>query len=849
MPRILVILVTMAIALNLWGQGSSWLLQGIVRDSVTMQPVEAASVSIVGARTGTMTNEQGLFELTVPPSARRLMVTCLGYKRRYVSLPKGSIKLVNVELVPEAVQLQEVAVGRTKEHYSKRNNPAVNLMQRLRDSRQRSDPAQKPYYGYDRYQRITLALNDFGSKDDGSALAKKFPFLWDHVDTSEVSGKPILPFSLREQRSHVNHRAQPDTWRETVEGLRHEGIDDIADEASMRSFIEDAMREVDVYQNDITLLQNRFVSPLGRLAADFYKFYLTDTVTIGADTCIMLSFTPHNTASFGFVGQIYVVKDDPKMFIRRVDMRLPRKINLNFIEALWLTQEWERDPDDSTRLKTRDDMVMEVRLLPGTPGLYMRRNSTFANHTFDQPEDMKIFGGLATVTIPDTAYGRSEEYWQTARLCAIQEGENRVGSLVRRLRGVKLYRYAERAVKILAQGYIGTGRHGRPSAFDIGPVNTFVSWGDVEGLRLRAGGMTTSHLSKHFFSRFYGAYGFKDHRWKYNIELEWAFNDKKYHSREWPVHSLRLTHHYDLDQIGQHYDFTSQDNIFLSLKREKDYLVTYNRYTSLLYTLELANHLSFTTEALTSQQWQSPWVHFVDGLGHRYSHYTQTGFTVTVRWAPGEKFFQTRTYRFPVNIDHPVVQLSHYVSPGGFCGSRFTINRTELSLRHRIWFSAFGYLDAIVKGSHVWSVAPFASLCIPNANLSYTIQPESFALLSPMEFAGDSQLSWDLNYWGNGVLFNLIPGFKRLKLREVVAFRGVWDHLSAKNDPACNPLTFQWPEVAKVYDMRRGPYMEMAVGVDNLFRCLRVDWTWRLNYRDHPGTSRQGLRVALHVTF
>ena len=56
--------------------------------------------------------------------------------------------------------------------------------------------------------------------------------------------------------------------------------------------------------------------------------------------------------------------------------------------------------------------------------------------------------------------------------------------------------------------------------------------------------------------------------------------------------------------------------------------------------------------------------------------------------------------------------------------------------------SAWGYLDLIGKGGHVWCRnTPYFQLFIPNANLTYTIQPESYALINAMEFITDSYAS------------------------------------------------------------------------------------------------------------
>lgn len=37
----------------------------------------------------------------------------------------------------------------------------------------------------------------------------------------------------------------------------------------------------------------------------------------------------------------------------------------------------------------------------------------------------------------------------------------------------------------------------------------------------------------------------------------------------------------------------------------------------------------------------------------------QTNFEVKLRFAPNEKFYQTKSQRFPINLDAPVLTLSH----------------------------------------------------------------------------------------------------------------------------------------------------------------------------------------------
>ncbi len=821
-----------------------YFVRGIVRDSITDEVLPYASVVAGEGRGAAVTDDSGIFEMAVNADTRWLQVSCMGYDKAIVPIRRGQLNTYAVYLQPSTTELREVVVHKSK--YSKKNNPAVDFVRRIKDMASATDPRRNPYYSYDKYERITLGMNNF-SPEQRSGMMARFPFLAEHIDTSEVSGKPVLGLMVKEKRSRMLHRQSPAATKEIVAGTRSEGVDELADPTSMRVFMEDVVREIDLYDNDINLVQNRFVSPLSPIAPDFYKFYLTDTVDVAGERCIVLSFYPRNRSTFGFIGHLYVPEGDTTMFIRKVEMHIPREINLNFIDNLYISQQYDRAPDGS-RLKTVDDLTMELSLLgKDSNGLFVRRNTTYGTFSFDSIPDADLsFDGA--VRQLDGADRRDSLYWEQARMSQIPQGERRIGELMSRLRKVPLYYWGEKVMKVLFTSYIPTGN---PSRFDIGPVNSMLSFNTVEGTRLKFGGMTTAALSPRWFARAYGAYGFKDHRWKYGAELEYSFIDKEQHSREFPMRSVRFSSSYDIDRPGQHYLFTTPDNIVLSLKRASDDHITYRRLNRLTFTYETRSNFSVALDVANDRQEAAArYMPFVDGYGRNFASVTENTVALTLRYAPGEKFFQARTYRIPVNLDAPAITLSHIFAPKDFLGSRYGVNKTELDLQKRFWLSAFGYLDVYLGGGHVWGSTSFLNLSMPNANLSYIIQPRSFACLNPMEFITSTYASWDMTYWANGAIFNYVPYLKKLKLREVFAFRGYWGRLSGACDPALHPELLQFPAGTGLTKLDRGPYMEASVGIENIFKVLRVDYVWRLNYRDVGyKIDRSGLRIAVHVTF
>lgn len=835
-----VILALLVLAAPALGQTASVTsITGLVRDSLSREGIAYASISLMGTSEGTIANDKGGFNINTRASFTRLRISAMGYKTKEVEIKPGQGSVILVDLVSSGVELDEVVVRKGKEKYSKKDNPAVEMIRKLRARRDDNDPKRFPHYGYTQYERMMLGL---GNLDDIISKPEEQAWISEYADTSMLTGKRVLPISIKETVARDYYDATG--HKRIILGSKHAGIDERIDQNNVKKILDDFMGEIDIFQNDVTLLTNRFVSPLSRIAVDFYKFYLNDTVDVDGERCAVLSFVPFTPQTFGFLGRLYVSLEDTTMFIKRVSMGVPYDINLNYVERMSVVQDFDRAPNGS-RLKVRDNIEVSFKLMPGVPEAFARRETTYRDHNFERPET-GAFNFKGSQSIGSGAEFMPDEFWQEYRPEDVRSTTASIKGLMQRLRGSKLFYWAEQFVVVMVNGYIPTAK---VSKVDIGPLNTLISGNSMEGLRLRLGAMTNVNLSRRWFARAYMAYGFRDKRLKYMGSLEYSFVPKKSLDQEFPIHSLRLTHRYDVDKLAQHYLYTNQDNVFLTLRRHKDVRMQYLRTTRLEYRHEWYNHFSIALGIEHNIHESTRYVPFVYADGDVRQRYTQAGFTAQLRFAPGETFYQARSYRVPINMDAPIMTLTQTYMPKGFMGSLHEINKTELGIQKRFWFSAFGYADVIVKGEKVWSKVAYPDLLMPNVNLSYTIQPESYSLMKPMEFINDQALSWDLTYWGNGVLMNRLPLIKRLRLREVLTLRGIWGSLSDKNNPAQSSDVFLFPADALCQPMGDKPYMEAGVGIDNILTILRVDYVWRLTYRDHAGTDRRGVRIQLHFNF
>lgn len=758
-----------------------------------------------------------------------------------LSAQKQELEVDTAIFMREARELQELLVSPEKGKYSTKNNPAVELVRNIRANQHKGDPRLLPDYSYDEYDKVTLGLLDYSEED-----LKAHESLRAYLDTTPFGNRQMLKVLLNERAVTVTFSDRGKERREIERGRNSHGVSEMFDVGNVEVVLDDLLREVDVYSNDISLLGNKFPSPLSASGNIHYRYFIADTLDVDGIRCVQLTFMPRNPSDFIFSGNLYAEVGDTTGFIRKVAMKVPRTVNLNFVDNLYIDQLFDKDTDGK-RHKVSDRLTLDICLVKGTQSFSASRVSSFDNFTSGLSTDIKE---AYEETVPYIQLGKPTEpqvdLLTHMRGDGLTRAEANMGSLMGELRKYPLFYWGEKALVVLVTGYIKTGKR---SKLDIGPINTLISSNPIEGVRLRLGGMTTANLSPHLFASGYVAYGTRDRKWKYKASLEYSFARKKYHSLEYPINSLRLTHMYDLDMIGQHYLFTNPDNVFLSLKRKKDMLVTYRHLTRLEYTLEPADNLSFSAWGQHIKQDASEWLPFVTSTGRKVPYYRRTTIGVSVRWAPGERFVQEKGGRVAVNHDAPVFNILQEWGPKGIRGCHYAICKTELSAMKRFWFSSFGYLDALVKGGVVWSQVPYPELLWQNSNLSYTIQPESYSLMNPMEFAMDRYVSGDFTYWGNGVLFNRLPILKHVGLREVVDFKCLWGGLSKRNNPAYDHSLFCFPEDAKVSVLGSTPYMEISAGIDNIFKILRVDYVWRLSYLHTPGTDRSGLRVALHFKF
>ena len=832
-------------------------IQGVVTDSLTNEPIPYLSVFYEGKGVGSITDNDGNYKVETRKGWNKLTFSAVGYVTKVVNIIPGVTKNLNVRMRPDDIMLDEVVVKPKREKYSRKNNPAVELMKKVIAHKKNNKLSENDYYQYNKYQKITMSLNDVTPEMLEKGMYKKMPFLKDQIELCEETNKFILPISVDETASQKIYRKHPKSEKTIIKGMSSTGVNELFATGDMLSTVlKDVFTDVNIYDNDIRLLQYPFISPISSSdAISFYKFYIMDTTFVDKDKCFHLTFVPNNSQDFGFTGHLYVLADS-SYTVKKCTMNLPKKSGVNFVDNMDIIQEFEQLPNGEWVLKT-DDMIVEMTLMKIMQGFQIRRTTRYSDYAFDELPQQLFKRKGAEIKEAD-AMMRGDDFWNQYRPVPLTQTESSMDMLVKRLEQMPGFKYVIFVLKAFIENFVETGTKEHPSKVDIGPVNTMISNNYIDGLRLRMSAQTTANLNPHLFFKGYYAYGFKDHRSKYMGEVEYSFNKKEYLPREFPKNSITFSYQYDVMSPTDKFLKTDKDNVFVSFKTSTVDQMSYVRNIALKYENETQFGLKTTVEVKNSKDEPTGGLAYItnDDQKTLVPEIQTMEASLAFRYAPGETFVNTKQRRIPVSFDAPVFTLSHTAGFKGVLGGEYNYNLTEIGLYKRFWFSSWGKIDMFVKGGAQWNKVPFPLLIMPAANLSYILQRETFNLINNMEFLNDRYASLDVSWDLNGKIFNRIPLLKKLKWREAIGFKMLYGHLTDKNNPMKHPgdsELFLFPTrdgrpTSFVMDPKT-PYMECSVGIHNIFKILHIDYVRRLNYLDHPDANKWGVRFMVMMTF
>jgi hypothetical protein len=839
----LVIILLLAALVQGFGQT---VVQGVVTDAISNQPIQYVSVVFKGGR-GTVTDSLGRYTLRSSGGISKVQVSYVGYKTIVKDIMPGITQSYNFALETDPKAINNVTVNTNKRApYRNKGNPAVELIRRVIENKPINRTENYDYVQYDQYEKLEVSLSNVSDKLTNSKLLKKYQFMFENRDTTKVEGKALLPVYLEETLSKKYFRKKPEKTKTIITGEKRVNFGEYIDAAGVSSYLNRLYMDIDIYDNDIPLFTYQFLSPIADLAPTFYMYYIRDTITdASGQKLIKMYFTPRNTNDLLFRGNMWITLDG-NYSVQKINMFLSKNANLNWVRELHVDLDFEKSEDSRYHL-SRSNIMADASITKSTGGgFFGERTVSYKNFKINTPLPDSVYNGPAQVKI-DNSDKLPDSYWESSRHDTLTKSESKVYSNIDSLEKMPSFRRTMAIATFLLAGYTNFG------AFELGPAAAFYSFNPVEGFKLRLGGRTTPKFNKRLYFETYGAYGFKDDRWKYFLSATYSLNNKSIYT--FPLNFIRTSYQHDTKIPGQDLQFVAEDNFLLSFKRGKNDKWLYNSNFKLEYVRELDNHLSYT---IGFKNWkQEPagsivYTKFENGGNVNVTKLITSEFSGELRWAPHEQFYQGKVYRIPIINKYPIFTLRFIAGIKGLMNSQYNYQNINFRMEKRAYMSQLGYSDLVVEAGNIFGKLPYPLMTVHRANQTYAYQLNSYNLMNFQEFVSDHYVGLTIDHHFNGLFFNRVPLLKKLKLREVISVKALWGGVRSENDPAQDPSLIKYPTFEGVpitFSLDKKPYVEGSVGIANIFKLIRVDLVKRFNYLDNPYVASLGVRARFKFDF
>ncbi|UEG53335.1 DUF5686 and carboxypeptidase regulatory-like domain-containing protein [Mucilaginibacter daejeonensis] len=825
-------------------------VQGTITDAKTKQPLSFVTVGFAGSSQGAATDNNGHYVIRTNDNFAQIRVTYVGYKTVTRNIDAGKEQTINIALNEDSRQLGDVVVrSGKKKKYTNKNNPAVELIRKVIAHKEQNEVTNYSYAEYKQYERMIFSLSNLSEKFTQKRIFKNYQFMFRHQDDSTaIGGKNMLPLYMEEKLSDNYYRKAPYAQKQVVEANKQVKYDEnFVDNQGLTTYFNRMYQDINIYDNNVSLLSNQLLSPIADHSPDYYKFFITDTIKDQQPNLIELSFTPRNTINKLFEGKIYITMDG-NYAVQNAFLTVNRNIDLNFVRQMECRLSFEKNSDGRYHL-SKSDLKMDFGLNKNKGGgVFGERLVTINNFVIDQPRPKQAYDGPAQV-YAQKAEEKDDQYWSKSRPDTLDAVSANIYHNVDSLQHMPSFRRTMDIATLFLAGYKNFG------PFEVGPVNTFYSFNPVEGFRGRLGGRTTPTLSKRYYFETYAAYGTKDQKFKYFLSSTYSINNKSIYA--FPQNYIRASYQRDTKIPGQELEFVQESNFLLSFKRGANDQWLYNDIFKIDYVHEFLNHFSY---AIGFKKWnQSPAgaLRFQNllpnGVLNNVNLIHTTEFSAQVRYAPHEKFYQGKIYRTPIPDKYPVYTLRYTQGLNGFLGGNYDYQNVTANISKRFYASQLGFTDVSVEGGYLFGKVPFPLLDIHRANQSYAFQFQSFNMMNFQEFVSDHYATFTFDHNFNGFLFNKVPLLRRLKLREIINFKGLWGAVRPENNPANDPSLLRFPTnsqgQATTYTLNNGMYAEGSIGVGNIFKLIRFDLVRRFTYLDNPNAPKLGFRTFIKFDF
>jgi hypothetical protein len=807
---------------HLVGVSQQTIITGTVSDAGTGEKLPYVSVRFVDSKIGTLTDSVGGFKIETYYATDSLRFSLSGFVAQTIRIKRDESQQINVQLGILTDDLAEIVILTPDEF------PSTRLHKRMVANKPINNKEKLNSYEYDLYSKIQFDLSNLDDNFGKNGVVKRLDLIMDYLDSTST-GENYLPLILSENYSNFYFKNNPKIKKELIQGTKITGIDNL----QINQFLGDMYLDVNVYDNVIDVFNKSFISPTSPIARSYYKFFLEDSSFIDNDWCYKLRFLPKRSGDLTFTGEMWI--HDTTYAIKLIKASIAPDANLNFIQDLYLEHRFDQVEKEVWMLK-EEKLIADIKITQKTKvyGIYARKNSTRRSYVINSKRDPEFYTTGNAIQVMDSAKIRPESYWKSVRTEQLTQQQEGIVDMVDSLNNLPFFQTLKNLTYFSTTGYYPLGKLEYGSAF------TLLSFNQVEKFRMAFALRTSNNFSKRLELGGRIAYGFGDERFKYGLTTRFNITPKK-------RGMMTAYYTYDIEQIGQSPTAASMGSTFatvlstapfdkltfvkktgISLEKDiKKDVVIFSAFDWKEFTpLGLANYLKLNQNT---------------GLNDTISNIRTAEVTARFRWTKDEEFLAGQFDRTSLRSVFPILSIQAIFGIKGIAGSQYNYQKLEFQLEHNAQVGIFGRMRYGAIAGYIFGNTAYPLLKVHEGNQSLWLLTSAFNKLNFLEFISDRYVGAFIeNHW-EGLLFDRIPINKKLKWRLLTTGRVAYGAISTRHEQEMLIPTF-------VKRFGNVPYVESSVGIENIFKALRVDLVWRMTHQI-PGISPLGVRARISLNF
>lgn len=811
----LILLTFLLLTCSLYSFGQKTKVYGKVLDAKSKKAIDLARIGFVGSEISTLSNDDGSFLLETYYASDTLVVSCFGYQTYKQKIQIDKAQEVLIYLEEGAEEIEGVVIRMTGD------SPAIRILKRIIRNKPINNKEKLESYDYELYNKVQIDMNNIGKELESSALVKKLDFVLEYLDSNDREGK-VLPILLSENVSDFYFKKNPPAKRDITKATRVSGMENL----QFNQLFGDIFMDINIYDNYIDLFSRSFVSPIANNGRSFYNYSLIDSMYIDNHFYFKINFKPKRTGDATFEGTMLI--HDTTFAVKSISADLSNVANINFINGMYFEQHFDQVQDEVWML-TNERLIIDFKLARESKlmGFFMRKSSNRYNFNINKPQPDKFYNSKSTLEELDGARNRSVAYWDSIRHVPLTQKEANIDVMLDTLNKNRTFKFYKNVIFLASTGYYPIKK------VEIGDLYSFIGTNPVEKFRMNVALRTSNEFSKVIELGGKIGYGFYDKKIKGGVLIRINTSRTK-------RGQLKLYANSDIEQYGSG---SAVSNMFGNLLRfsKLDKLFYVNK-TGFFFEQDIGKDFILSLAGETKQLRSLGLVRFEYIFNNQVENIhilKTTEFTIDFSWGKDRQFISGVYNRTSIGSRYPILSINATFGIKGILGSQYNYQRIAFALDHKRNVGALGRIQYGFEVGKYFGNTPFPFLQIHPGSISYWFSKESFNKMNLFEFISDTYATAYLEHHFQGLIFDRIPGIKKLQWRLVAHGKMAWGMLNQSQN---NALII--PTMTRQFG--KTPYVEFGVGIENIFKFFRVDFIYRATHI-YPGMKPFGVRLRFDI--